>query len=98
MQNKPAIAQIIELLGKKRVMRIIWELRAAPLTFRQLQAACDNISPTLLNARIKELIDNNIVCKQPPKGYTLTAAGFELLEIYQPLKKWAIRWQSSLER
>ncbi len=95
MNEKPAIAEIVELLSKKWMIRIIWELRDTPLTFRQLQEACDCVSPTVLNQRLKTLRQTHLVEKQPPEGYSLTPMGRELLEIYGPLKAWAEAWQGA---
>jgi DNA-binding HxlR family transcriptional regulator len=96
MQNeKPAIAEIVDLLGKKWVMRIIWELRGNPLTFRELQAACDDLSPTVLNSRLKMLQLAQLAHKDAARGYGLTNMGFELLEVYKPLNRWAVAWQAS---
>ena len=91
----PAIAEIVELLGKKWVMRIIWELRSKPLTFRELQSACENLSPTVLNSRLKLLRENRLLDKHLDRGYDLTAMGRELLEVYKPLNQWAIVWQKA---
>lgn len=88
------MAEIIELLGKKWVMRIIWELREDQLTFRALQAACGDISPTVLNNRLKLLESAIIVEKRAPTGYGLTAIGQDLLNLYEPLNQWAESWQS----
>lgn len=91
----PAIAEIVELLGKKWVMRIIWELRGEPLTFRELQSACENLSPTVLNSRLKLLRETQLLDKHLDRGYDLTAMGRELLEVYKPLNHWAIAWQQA---
>jgi DNA-binding HxlR family transcriptional regulator len=95
-RTRPAITEAIELLGKKWVMRILWELRGEPLTFRGLQSACGGVSPTILNARLKELISCQLVHKAELQGYALTALSQELLQLYEPLKAWATKWQSSL--
>ena len=88
-----AIAEIVDLLGKKWVMRVIWELRGKPLTFRELQSACGNISPTVLNSRLKLLRETRSLETHLDRGYDLTAIGRELLEVYKPLNQWAIAWQ-----
>ncbi len=90
----PAIAEIIDLLSQKWVMRIIWELRNEPMTFRELQKACGKLSPTVLNNRLKLLRGAEIAQKHTDNGYTLTAMGQELLEVYKPLNEWAIAWQA----
>lgn len=99
MQSKtPAIAEIISLLSKKWVMRIIWELRDKSLTFRELQAACEELSPSVLNNRLKLLQHAQIAEKDSIRGYNLTDMGRELLEVYKPLNRWAIRWQANRVR
>ncbi|MEH6610102.1 MAG: helix-turn-helix domain-containing protein [Halioglobus sp.] len=89
----PAIAEIIDLLSQKWMMRIIWELRNDPMTFRELQKACGKLSPTVLNIRLKVLREAEIAQKHKDHGYTLTHMGQELLEVYKPLNEWAIDWQ-----
>ena len=89
--KRQPLAEIIDLLGKKWVMRIIWELRDAPLTFRALQAACDGLSPSVLNNRLKLLEATLILETREPNGYGLTRWGESLLEIQAPLGKWAKR-------
>jgi DNA-binding HxlR family transcriptional regulator len=90
----PAIAEIIDLLSKKWVMRIIWELRVEPLTFRELQAACEGLSPSVLNNRLKLLQFAQLAQKGAARGYALTNMGQDLLEVYKPLNRWAITWQA----
>lgn len=97
-RSSPAIAEIIELLGKKWVMRIIWELRAGALTFRELQSACGDLSPTIVNDRLKLLQAVLLVEKTHTQGYMLTGMGLQLLEVYKPLSEWAIVWQRELSR
>jgi DNA-binding HxlR family transcriptional regulator len=94
----PAIAEIVDLLSKKWVMRIIWELRAGPLTFRELQAACGGLSPTVLNNRLKLLHSAQLVQKDVARGYAMTEMGQDLLEVYKPLNRWAITWQANRRR
>lgn len=96
--TRPALAEIVELLSSKWTMRIIWELRGAPLTFRALQQACGGVSPTVLNRRLKRLADEGLLLRDPAGGYTLTPLAAELLQIYKPLAAWAQRWQASKAR
>jgi DNA-binding HxlR family transcriptional regulator len=94
-QQPPAIAEIVDLLSKKWVMRIIWELRFQALTFRELQTACDGLSPTVLNNRLKLLHEAQLVQKDSSRGYALTGMGQDLLEVYKPLNHWAVEWQAN---
>ncbi len=87
------IMQLIDILGKKWVLRILWELKPGPCTFRQLQSRCDDLSPTTINARIKDLCNATFVVKTADTGYALTAQGEELIELFLPLNDFATRWK-----
>ena len=52
--GRPIMAAL-DLFGRRWALRILWELRAKSLTFRELQDACGEISPAVLNTRLAEL-------------------------------------------
>jgi DNA-binding HxlR family transcriptional regulator len=83
---------LLDLLGRRWTLRVLWELHAKPLTFRDLQAACGQISPTILNTRIRELRDAAIV-HQDDAGYALTGEGKSLVKELIGLHHWADRWE-----
>lgn len=85
------IMVLLDLLGRRWAMRVIWELYKKPLTFRDLQTACGGISPTILNTRLGELRDADIVA-QDAAGYALTGEGQRLLKELLGLHEWAERW------
>jgi DNA-binding HxlR family transcriptional regulator len=89
--GRPIMA-LLDLLGRRWTLRIIWELREQPLTSRALRAACDEASPTVLQARLSELRDAGLVELEPARGYGLTTMGRELLENFLPLHRFAERW------
>ena len=80
------------LLGRRNALRVLWELRGEPLTFRALQAAAET-NPSLLNTRLKELRAAGWV-EHEGDGYGLTPLGRDLLQALQPLAEWAGRWGS----
>ncbi|TJY38242.1 helix-turn-helix transcriptional regulator [Pontimicrobium aquaticum] len=86
---------IFDLLGRKWAMGIIWHLNNGPSTFRALQAYCENISPTTLNKRIKELSNAHLIMKTLD-GYALTEQGKELFNLISPLGKWAKTWAKKI--
>ncbi len=88
---------VIDLLGRRWAIRVIWELREARLTFRALQNACGGVSPTVLNKRLKELRGSRLVDLTEGEGYGLTALGRKLLEVFLPLGAWSKRWVSASE-
>ena len=78
------------------MMRIIWELRDTPLTFRELRERCDAMSPTVLNDRLHELRETHIIESAEAGGYTLSQLGQSLLESMMPLLRWSDEWQKTL--
>jgi DNA-binding HxlR family transcriptional regulator len=88
--GKPIMA-LLDLLGRRWALRIIWELRDGPLTFRDLQSRCDGMSSSVLNQRLAELRAAWII-EQDGTGYRLTAEGGKLLAAYPALQTWADRW------
>jgi DNA-binding HxlR family transcriptional regulator len=88
--GRPIMA-LLDLLGRRWALRVIWELRDGPLSFRQLQARCGAISSSVLNDRLTELRAAGIV-DAGDGGYELTGEGRELLAIYAPVEAWAERW------
>ena len=82
---------LLDLLGRRWALRMIWELRDGPLSFRETQARCGAISSSVLNDRLTELRAAGIV-EAGEQGYQLTAEGRELLAIYPPVQAWADRW------
>jgi DNA-binding HxlR family transcriptional regulator len=84
--------QLLELLGRRWAMRVLWELRDGKLSFRSLQEACGGVSPAVLNERLKELRDARLVELIDGEGFGLSALGRELLEKFSPMVGWAERW------
>src|ERR1700716_3672551 len=85
------IMALLDLLGRRWALRVIWELRSEPLSFRELQERCAGMSSSVLNARLRELREADVVrlapaAHQPPKE------GQALLDAYEPLQAWAKRW------
>ncbi|OUR95021.1 hypothetical protein A9Q81_14765 [Gammaproteobacteria bacterium 42_54_T18] len=93
--NKRPITELIDLLGRKWVLRILWELNLGSCTFRELQARCGDISPTTINKRIKELCSANLVIKSKDSGYNLSPQGKELITLFEPINSFSKRWASS---
>lgn len=89
---RDAINAAVDLFHRRWVLRILWELRGEPLTFRALRTACADVSPSVLNQRLAELRAAQLVEHEPRAGYRLTAKGQELVVAMQPLTRWAKRW------
>jgi DNA-binding HxlR family transcriptional regulator len=83
---------LLDLLGRRWTLRIIWELRGDPLTSRRLRETCDDVSPTVLHARLKDLREAGFVVLERPGGYRLTPLGRDLLRRFRPLLDFAEAW------
>ena len=90
--GRPIMA-LLDLLGRRWSLRILWELRDETLTSRALRTACDEASPTVLQARLTELREAGFVELGEGGGYGLTPLGRELCETFMPLHRFAERWK-----
>jgi DNA-binding HxlR family transcriptional regulator len=84
-------ASALDYFGRRWALRVIWELRREPLHFRALRAACGDISPSVMQARLHQLRDLGLVEQIAGLGYRLTANGEALFRAIAPLAEWAER-------
>jgi DNA-binding HxlR family transcriptional regulator len=89
---------LLDLLGRRWTLRVLWELRAPVSTFRALQAQCHGMSSSVLSQRLAELGEAGIVATRPAGGYALTPEGDALLAALGPLDQWARRWADRARR
>jgi len=89
--GRPIMA-LLDLLGRRWSLRVVWELRERALTSRELRAACDEVSPSVLQTRLTELRAAGLVEHRTGEGYRLTVLGRELIEAFAPLYAFADRW------
>ncbi len=82
---------LLDLFGRRWALRVMWELREGPLTFRELRERCDGMSPSVLNARLAELRDAGVL-ESAADGYRLTDEGRSLGDAIEPLDAWAKAW------
>jgi DNA-binding HxlR family transcriptional regulator len=82
------VMHVLDVLGHRWALRILWELRAGPQTFRALREACDDVSPSSLNQRLAELRTLGAI-ERSDDGYGLTPAGVRLGRIVLELHRWA---------
>ncbi len=90
-QTGRPIMVLFDVLGQRWSLRILWELRAGSMTFRALQDACENLSPSVLNARLKALRALDLI-SHGADGYGLTAHGKSLGRELVRLDRWADSW------
>jgi len=87
----------LDLLGRRWTLRIIWELREAPLGFRLLQERCDGMSSSVLRDRLRELVDVHLVTTDAEGRYALTPTGAALNDALLPMWNWAEAWASEVQ-
>jgi len=80
--------RVLDRLGRRWALRVLWELRDGPRTFRALREACDDVSPSSLNQRLIELRALGAVVRGDD-GYALTPSGVRLGKIVLELHRWA---------
>ena len=88
--GRPVMA-LLDLIGRRWSLRVVWELRERRLPFRALRDACGGVSPSVLNLRLKELRESHIV-DTDAEGYGLTPMGQQLRAALHPLIEWSNRW------
>ncbi len=91
--GRPVMA-VLDLLGRRWTMRILWELSKAPAGFRELQRRCERMSSSVLSTRIAELTDTRLLTLRDD-GYHLTPLGADLVEALRPLDDWSRRWANA---
>ena len=89
------IMVLLDLLGRRWTLRIVWELREGPKRFRELQDLI-GASPTIINTRLAELRAAKLVQLDEDAGYRLTTLGGELLRLFVPLHVWSEKWAKSI--
>ena len=95
-QTSYPIVAALDLLGRRWILRILWELRSGPMGFRAMQALCDQMSPSLLSQRLTVLQTTGLIHHSEEGAYHLTDVGKALLQALAPLQTWAEQWADQL--
>ena len=95
--GRPLMAAL-DLLGRRRSLRILWELRDGPVGARALLSRCEGLSSSVLYDRLRELIDAGLIRRTRTEAYELTAIGHSLGAALDPLDAWARQWARSRGR
>ena len=82
---------LLDLLGRRWTLRVLWELRDGPVKFRDLAQRADAMSQSVLSKRLNELKTACFVtCDE--EGWRLSDDGSALLQLRAPLSRCATRW------
>jgi len=82
---------LLDLLGRRWTLRVLWELRDGPVKFRELAQRADAMSQSVLSRRLNEL-ETACFVTSDEDGWRLTDNGSELLQVFSPLSRFATRW------
>ena len=94
--GRPIMAAL-NLLSRRWVLRILWELRRNACGFRDLQTLCDQMSPHTLSTRLAELREAGIVAHDPEGNWALTPLGRKLGPALKALDVWSSDWERTLK-
>lgn len=93
----PRLSKAMDLIGKRWVGLILYELLEGPQRFNQMQANLP-ISGRLLSERLKELekegiVDRHVYTEIPVRvEYSLTEKGMNLKDTIDEIEKWSKVW------
>jgi DNA-binding HxlR family transcriptional regulator len=87
---------LLELLGRRWALRILWELRMQPASFQALQHRCDSMSTSVLSQRLGELREARLIEKDHSGSYLLTEHGDLLLSRLDGIDEWTQDWARAI--
>ncbi len=82
------LLELFDVLGQRWTLRVLWELRAGPLTYRDIAGRIDGLSTSVLTERLRDLRAADLLGHEQG-GYRLTDRGNELIRHVQSLRRWA---------
>ncbi|PRR90673.1 MULTISPECIES: winged helix-turn-helix transcriptional regulator [unclassified Bacillus (in: firmicutes)] len=94
----PRFEKAVELLSKRWVALIVFQLLSGPQRFSEIEAALTNLSGRVLSERLKELESAGIVKREvfaetPVRiEYSLTDMGRSLAPVFEEISKWSSEW------
>ena len=88
MAGERAVESVLDLLGRRWALRLVWELRRGTLSFSELRGRT-GISPSVLSARLRELVDAGVLERSAGRRYRLSGRGRELARLLYELNRWA---------
>jgi DNA-binding HxlR family transcriptional regulator len=88
MAAERAVESVLDLLGRRWALRLIWELRRSTLSFSELRDRT-GISPSVLSTRLRDLVDSDVLERDGGRRYRLSGRGRELARILYELNRWA---------
>ncbi|AOC55396.1 MULTISPECIES: winged helix-turn-helix transcriptional regulator [Bacillus] len=94
----PRFEKAVELLSKRWVALIVFQLLSGPQRFSEIEAALTNLSGRVLSERLKELeaagiVKREVFAETPVRiEYSLTDMGRSLAPVFEEISKWSSEW------
>ncbi|WP_282061670.1 winged helix-turn-helix transcriptional regulator [Bacillus pumilus] len=94
----PRFEKAVELLSKRWVALIVFQLLSSPQRFSEIEAALTNLSGRVLSERLKELeaagiVKREVFAETPVRiEYSLTDMGGSLAPVFEEISKWSTEW------
>ncbi|MEK5135646.1 helix-turn-helix domain-containing protein [Bacillus sp. FSL W8-0645] len=94
----PRFEKAVELLSKRWVALIVFQLLSSPQRFGEIEAALTNLSGRVLSERLKELeaagiVKREVFAETPVRiEYSLTDMGRSLAPVFEEISKWSTEW------
>ncbi|HET6154289.1 MAG TPA: helix-turn-helix domain-containing protein [Marmoricola sp.] len=83
---------VMDLLGRRWALRILWELSHEPMRALDLKGRCDDMSSSVLYQRLRELSEAGLVSQDDQARFAVTPLGGDLRAALEPLNVWSRRW------
>jgi DNA-binding HxlR family transcriptional regulator len=84
------LLELFDVLGRRWTLRVLWELREEPATFRELRARCGGMSSSVLTDRLRDLRTHGLIDHSAGKGYELTSTGCGIARRIGDLYVWIL--------
>ncbi|WP_342493674.1 helix-turn-helix domain-containing protein [Bacillus sp. FSL R5-0712] len=94
----PRFEKAVELLSKRWVALIVFQLLSGQQRFSEIEAALTNLSGRVLSERLKELeaagiVKREVFAETPVRiEYSLTDMGCSLAPVFEEIAKWSSDW------
>ncbi|MBR3380656.1 MAG: winged helix-turn-helix transcriptional regulator [Bacillus sp. (in: Bacteria)] len=94
----PRFEKADELLSKRWVALIVFQLLSGSQRFSEIEAALTNLSGRVLSERLKELeaagiVKREVFAETPVRiEYSLTDMGRSLAPVFEEIAKWSSEW------
>jgi DNA-binding HxlR family transcriptional regulator len=99
-ENKCSLREVLDIIGGKWSMPIIYVLSKGKMRFKELERSIEGINTRMLVKELKNMEANGIVTREvfatvpPTVEYTLTVKGEKLLPSIASLHQWGQEFAS----